>query len=122
MSLLLAGDNEVTGLTGMPDVTVIGPPGPAGRQGIVSFTLAGLASPDLVRALADRGIRVHARTTDAYSGHILAALGVPDCLRVSMCHYNAPDEIRALLTALAEIAAAPRESFQGRARPADHSP
>ena len=122
VSLLLAGDNEVAGLTGMSDVTVIGPPGTAGRQGIVSFTLAGLASPDLVRALADRGIRVHARTSDAYSGHILAALGVPDCLRVSMCHYNTPDEVRALLTALAEIAAAPRESFQGRARPADHSP
>lgn len=122
VSLLLAGDNEVTGLNAMPDITVIGPPGTAGRQGIVSFTLADLASPDLVRALADRGLRVHARTSDAYSGNILSALGVPDCLRVSMCHYNTPGEVRALLAALAEIAAAPRATFRGRARPADHSP
>ena len=122
--MLLFGNGDAPGLTAIEDVIVIGPATTEHRAGIVSFTLAGLASPDLVSALAERGIRVHARTSDAYSGHILAALGVPDCLRVAMCHYNTPGEALALLRALAEIAALPRTQFRRLARPsaADDAP
>ncbi len=107
IGMLLFGDGNLAGLADMPDIAVIGPNDTADREGIVSFTLRGSRSPDLVRRLADRGIRVHARIDDGYSGHILSALSLPDCLRVSLCHYNSPDEVRTLLTALAETAAGP---------------
>jgi cysteine desulfurase/selenocysteine lyase len=84
-------------------VKIIGPLTLEGREGIVSFNLDGMASPDLVQEFAKRGIRVHARVSDGYSGHILGALGLDDCLRVSMCHYNSPEEVRQFLGALAEI-------------------
>jgi len=58
-----------------------------------------------VRKFAARGIRVHARISDAYSGRILAALGIEDCLRVSLCHYNSPAEVKSFLAVLAEFAA-----------------
>jgi selenocysteine lyase/cysteine desulfurase len=104
INMLLFGDGNVPGLTDHPDIAVIGPSDTTNREGLVSFTLRGTASPDLVRQLAERGIRVHARINDAYSGHILTALSLPDCLRVSLAHYNSPEEMRALLTAIAEIA------------------
>ncbi|MHA1564537.1 MAG: aminotransferase class V-fold PLP-dependent enzyme [Alphaproteobacteria bacterium] len=106
IGMLLFGDGNVPGLTDNPNIAVIGPSDTANREGIVSFTLRGTASPDLVRQLAKRGIRVHARIDDAYSGHILSALSLPDCLRVSLAHYNSPEEVRTLLTAIAEIAGA----------------
>jgi selenocysteine lyase/cysteine desulfurase len=104
--LLLNGDEKTEGLAAFDDVKVIGPMTLEGREGIVSFNLEGMTSPDLVQAFAKRGICVHARISDAYSGHILGALGVEDCLRVSMCHYNSPDEVRQFLGALKEIRAA----------------
>lgn len=100
IGLLLDGDAEAPGLRTMPQVTVIGPSQAQGREGLVSFNVHGMASPDAVRALAERGIRVHARIADGYSGHILSALGLEDCLRVSLAHYNTPDEIRACLRAV----------------------
>lgn len=103
LDLLLNGGPGRRGLLARPDVAVIGEPGVARRAGIVSFTWRGLASADLVRHLATRDIRVHARIRDAYSGHILDALGLPDCVRVSLCHYNSADEVLALLAALDEI-------------------
>jgi selenocysteine lyase/cysteine desulfurase len=105
IDLLLSGEPGLQGLDGYAEVTVIGPTSLENREGIISFTLAGLPSPELVRRFAARSIRVHARVSDAYSGHILAALGLPDCLRVSLCHYNSPDEVRDFLAVLAEIVA-----------------
>jgi len=104
LQLLIFGDEQSPGLTSFDKVTLVGPAQLEGREGIVSFNLAGMSSPDLVQEFARRGIRVHARISDAYSGHILQALGIEDCLRVSMCHYNSPDEVRAFLGHLAEIA------------------
>ena len=106
IGMLLFGDGNIPGLTDNPNIAIIGPLDTANREGIVSFTLRGTASPDLVTQLAARGIRAHARIDDAYSGHILSALSLPDCLRVSLAHYNSPDEVRALLTAIAEISSA----------------
>lgn len=106
ITLLLEGDAQTPGLRQLPGVTVIGLPQAAGREGLVSFHLRGMDSPALVKALAARGIRVHARVSDGYSGHILGALGLQDCLRVSLAHYNTAEEVRACLQALGEIAAA----------------
>ncbi len=104
IQLLLFGEEGLTGLANFDGVTLVGPPTLAGREGIVSFNLGGLRGPELVRLFAERDIRVHARISDGYSGHILAALSIPDCLRVSMCHYNTTDEVRTFLRALREIA------------------
>jgi selenocysteine lyase/cysteine desulfurase len=101
IELLLHGDADTPGLLAMPEVTIVGPATAQGREGIVSFNLRGMDSPTLVQALARRHIRVHARVTDGYSGHILGALGLQDCLRVSVAHYNTPDEVRACLRAVA---------------------
>ena len=106
IDLLINGDAKTPGLASFDDVKIIGPLSLKGREGIVSFNLEGMTSPDLVQEFAKRGIRVHARVSDGYSGHILGALGIEDCLRVSMCHYNAPDEVRQFLDALKEIRAA----------------
>ena len=105
IDLLLNGDGSTKGLLAVDGVAVIGRPSLEGREGIVSFNLKGISAPDLVQRFAARGIRVHARMSDAYSGHILAALGLPDCLRVSMCHYNTLDEVRRFLSELEDIAA-----------------
>ena len=105
IQLLMFGDDETKGIAGFNNITLIGPAQLEGREGIVSFNLAGVSAPDLVQLFAARGIRVHARISDAYSGHILEALGIDDCLRVSMCHYNSPGEVRDFLGALAEIIA-----------------
>lgn len=103
IDLLINGDATTPGLKSFDDVKIIGPLTLKGREGIVSFNLDGMTSPDLVQEFAKRGIRVHARVSDGYSGHILGALGLDDCLRVSMCHYNSPEEVRQFLGALAEI-------------------
>lgn len=107
IGMLLFGDGNIPGLTQIPDIAIIGPTDTENREGMVSFTLRGTSSPDLVQRLTDRGIRAHARIDDAYSGHILSALSLPDCLRISLSHYNTPGEVRTLLTALADIAATP---------------
>ena len=102
--LLLLGEAGLVGLADFDGVTLVGPATLVGREGIVSFNLEGLRAPELVRRFAAEDIRVHARISDGYSGHILAALGIPDCLRVSLCHYNTLDEVRQLLRALRQIA------------------
>ena len=87
-------------------MTLIGPRELTNRQGIVSFGLKGFTAPELVRKFAEHDIRVHARIDDEYSGHILADLGMKDCLRVSLCHYNSPAEIGEFLRALRKISPA----------------
>jgi selenocysteine lyase/cysteine desulfurase len=105
IGLLLHGDAHTPGLLSMSEVTLVGPATAQGREGIVSFNLRGMNSPSLVQALARRHIRVHARVTDGYSGHILGALGLQDCLRISLAHYNTPEEVRACLRAVAQARA-----------------
>jgi selenocysteine lyase/cysteine desulfurase len=101
--LLMFGDGENKGLTDYSDITLVGPAEIEGREGIVSFSLRGSSAPDLVQKFSEFNIRVHARVSDAYSGGILSALGIEDCLRVSLCHYNSPAEVRTFLSALADI-------------------
>lgn len=73
------------------------------QEGLVSIAVDGLSSPDLVTALRSRGIRTHTRKADHYSGNILDPLGLPDAVRVSMCHYNSLDEVKTFLAAMREI-------------------
>jgi len=73
------------------------------REGLVSIAVDGLSSPDLVTALRSRDIRTHTRKADHYSGNILDPLGLTDAVRVSMCHYNSLDDVKAFLAAMHEI-------------------
>jgi selenocysteine lyase/cysteine desulfurase len=73
-----------------------------GREGVVSLRLASKGSAELVDFLAERGIRVHIRKNDHYCGNILGPLGVEDCIRVSISHYNSHAEVAQFLSAMAE--------------------
>ena len=67
------------------------------------FNVEGVTSAEVVSALGERGIRVHNRISDAYSRHTLQALGVEECVRVSMAHYNSPEEVDSFLNALEQV-------------------
>ncbi len=102
---MLFGTGNLKGLTEMPEVGVLcGPENPL-REGLVSMYIKGMDAETLVSALRDRGIRTHARKADHYSANILTPLGLKDCVRVSMCHYNTEQEVAQFLTAVQEIIA-----------------
>jgi selenocysteine lyase/cysteine desulfurase len=48
------------------------------------------------------------RKADYFSGNILAPLGRPTCIRVSMCHYNTDREVLTFLGELESIIGAHR--------------
>jgi len=101
---MVHGTGNHTGLKNMAGVHIIGGTDNPAREGLVSCWLDGMQSTDLVSALRDRGIRVHARKDDHYSGGVLTPLGRDNCIRVSLCHYNSEDEVTRFLDAMAEIA------------------
>lgn len=102
---MLFGTGNLKGLTEMPEVGVLcGPENPL-REGLVSMYVKGMDAETLVSALRDRSIRTHARKADHYSANILTPLGLKDCVRVSMCHYNTEQEVAQFLTAMQEIVA-----------------
>ena len=66
-----------------------------------------MLDPDVVARLNDAGIRTHLRKADQYSGDILTPLGLPGCVRVSLCHYNSLAEVRQFLAVMKEITSHP---------------
>ena len=70
------------------------------REGLVSIAVKGMASPDVVKILNDQGIRTHTRKADHYSANVLDPLGMSDCIRISVCHYNTEQEIARMLSAV----------------------
>ncbi len=101
---MLHGTGNLAGLADIAKVQVIGGIDNPAREGLVSMYVDGMASIDLVSKLQDHGIRVHVRKADHYSGNILKPLGLEDCVRISMCHYNSEQEVAQFLTAIREIA------------------
>jgi selenocysteine lyase/cysteine desulfurase len=101
---MIHGIGNLKGLASYADIEIIGGTDNPKRKGLVSFRIKGRISPDVVTALNDRGIRTHTRKADHYSGGILTPMGWDDAVRVSVCHYNTTDEIRAFLSAMQEIA------------------
>lgn len=101
----LHGTGNRRGLAEMPGLHLIGGAQAAGREGVISLWSETVSSADLVEGLRQRGIRVHIRKADHYSGNILRPLGQPDCVRISFCHYNTGAEITRLLDAMEEIVA-----------------
>jgi len=100
---LLYGTGNLKGLTELPGVGIIGGADNPAREGLVSVTVAGKEASEVVAALNAEGIRTHTRKADHYSGNILRPLGLPSCIRVSLCHYNTVEEVARFLAVMAEI-------------------
>ncbi|MBY6002430.1 aminotransferase class V-fold PLP-dependent enzyme [Salipiger bermudensis] len=100
---MLHGTGNLPGLAEMEGVVIVGGTDNPAREGLVSFYVAGRPSPELVSALSELGIRTHTRKADHYSGNILTPLGQPDCVRVSLAHYNSEAEVAAFLSAVKRI-------------------
>lgn len=101
---MIHGTGNHAGLASLPGLHILGGSDNPAREGLVSFWIDDLPSADIVSGLEDRGVRVHIRKADHYSGNILDPLGRPDCVRVSLAHYNTLDEVTRLLDAMADIA------------------
>ncbi|MCC0014690.1 MAG: aminotransferase class V-fold PLP-dependent enzyme [Rhodobiaceae bacterium] len=102
---LIHGIGNYPGLKDMAAVSILcGTDNPL-REGLVSFNVNGKSAPEVVSQLRERGIRVHARAADHYSGNVLKPLGLPSCVRISLCHYNTEAEVTAFLAAMREIVA-----------------
>jgi cysteine desulfurase/selenocysteine lyase len=102
---MLYGVGGQDGLASMSEVTVIGGIDNPLREGLVAMTIEDMTAVDLVSELREKGIRTHARKNDHYSSNILQPLGLDDCVRVSMCHYNTKEEVTQFLTIIQEIVA-----------------
>lgn len=110
---LINGTGNLAGLRDMDNLTILSGADNPGREGTVSFVVAGIESPEIVRILKSQGIRTHTRTADHYSGNVLTPLNLPDCVRISMCHYNTIQEVTKALGVIQEIVSSnsfPRES------------
>jgi len=104
---MLYGVGGQDGLAAMSEVTVIGGIDNPMREGLVSLAVEGMTAVEAVSALREKGIRVHARKNDHYSGNILIPLELDDCVRVSMCHYNTEQEVAQFLGAMRSIDGSP---------------
>jgi selenocysteine lyase/cysteine desulfurase len=100
---MINGVDDEKGLAAYENVTIIGGNNNPSRKGLVSFYVKDKPSLDIVSALRDKGIRVHIRKNDHYSGNILIPLNQESCIRVSMCHYNSIKEVKKFLRTLKQI-------------------
>ena len=100
---MIHGTGNLTGLAEMPGIHIIGGIDNDRREGLVAIYHDTMDAADLVARLSEQGIRVHVRKDDHYSGNILKPLGLPACVRVSLCHYNTEHEVAQFLAAMADI-------------------
>lgn len=97
---MLHGAGNLPGLSQMDGVMIIGGVDNPAREGLVSFAVQGVEGADIVAKLNQEGIRTHIRKADHYSGNVLDPLGLPSCVRVSLCHYNSEAEVARFLAAM----------------------
>ena len=102
---MMHGTGNLNGLAQIGGVSIIGGADNPGREGVVSLTLAGMDSGDLVTHLGKHGIRTHIRNDDHDCGNILRPLGLKSCVRVSISHYNTEQEVAQFLSAMHAAAA-----------------
>ncbi|WP_299472573.1 aminotransferase class V-fold PLP-dependent enzyme [uncultured Roseibium sp.] len=102
---MINGTGNLPGLKDLAHVRIIAGADNPAREGLVSIAIDGVASPDVVEALNSQGIRTHTRKADHYSGNVLDPLGLGDCVRVSLCHYNTLQEVAEFLVAIKDIKA-----------------
>ena len=100
ISAMMHGVGNHRGLADIPGVSIIGGVNNPGREGVVSLTLDAMESGTLVSFLNDHGVRTHIRNNDHYCGNILTPLGLQNCIRVSISHYNTEAEVGQFLEAM----------------------
>jgi selenocysteine lyase/cysteine desulfurase len=101
LKALLHGTNEVKGMLGMDNVSVYGETQNLDvREAIIAFNINEKKTDKVVDYFGENGVRLHNRISDAYSKHTLEAMGIKECLRVSLCHYNTVDEVNMFLKLL----------------------
>lgn len=100
---MIHGIGNLRGLADLENVVIIGGADNPAREGLVSFTMTGTASADIVKNLNNEGVRTHLRKADHYSGNILDPLNLDSCIRVSMCHYNTTQEVAKFLAVVNEL-------------------
>ena len=100
---MINGTGNLPGLRDMKHVMILAGADNLAREGLVSIVVKGMASEDVVETLNLQGIRTHTRKADHYSGNVLNPLGLTDCIRISMCHYNTEQEVAKLLAAMNQL-------------------
>ncbi|WP_435105935.1 aminotransferase class V-fold PLP-dependent enzyme [Arhodomonas sp. AD133] len=103
MHHLLHGAEGLPGLCDYANVRVIADPDSPARESVVSFAVEGMDAKRIVAAFGERGIRIHARSNDVFSGNILRPLQLESVARVSLAHYNTVDEVTSFLRAWRDI-------------------
>ena len=103
---MIFGFGNIKGLSEMDGIHIIGGNENSMREGMVSINVSNFESDSIVSKLSKKGIRVHTRKADHYSKNILEPLGMRDCVRVSLGHYNNEKEVGTFLLALDEILSA----------------
>jgi len=77
---MMWGTGGLPGLGQLDNVHVVGPENSEHRSGMISFTIEGHDSLDVVDTLNDDGVRTHARKQDYYSRGVLAPLELENCV------------------------------------------
>ncbi|WP_300073036.1 aminotransferase class V-fold PLP-dependent enzyme [uncultured Ruegeria sp.] len=103
-SAMINGTGNLPGLRDMDHISILAGPDNPAREGLISITVRDLPSAEVVTRLNEQGIRTHTRKADHYSGNVLSPLGLSDCIRISLCHYNTEHEVAQLLAALNDMA------------------
>lgn len=102
-NLLLGGREGLPGLSQLPRLRVY-PEAPESERGpIAALGVTGKTASQVVNWLEREGFRVHERVSDAYSKHTLAAMGIQECVRVSLAHYNSPQEVMTFLQTIGRL-------------------
>ncbi|WP_171122396.1 MULTISPECIES: aminotransferase class V-fold PLP-dependent enzyme [unclassified Ruegeria] len=101
---MINGTGNLPGLRDMDQITILAGADNPAREGLVSIVVRDTPSAQVVTRLNQEGIRTHIRKADHYSGNVLTPLGLSDCIRISLCHYNTEQEVAQLLTVLNEMA------------------
>ncbi|WP_170475256.1 aminotransferase class V-fold PLP-dependent enzyme [Ruegeria arenilitoris] len=102
---MINGIGNLPGLRDMDHIKILAGTDNPAREGLVSVVVQDMPSADVVTKLNTQGIRTHTRKADHYSGNVLDPLGLNDCIRISLCHYNTEHEVAQLLAALKDLRA-----------------
>jgi len=83
-------------------IRVVGPVNNERRRGVVSFTVAGMRSEDVCRALDRYGVAL--RHGHHCAQPLMIALGIEGTARASLAAYTTAEDVDRLITALAQVA------------------
>lgn len=102
---MINGTGNLPGLRDMDHVQILAGADNPAREGLVSIVVKDMPSAQVVKTLNEQGIRTHIRKADHYSANVLDPLGLTDCIRISLCHYNTVGEVAQALAAIKALGA-----------------